>query len=125
MKVPVYGTGLNIRDWIYVIDHCRAIDFVITNGKPGEIYNIGSGNERTNLQITERLLELTGKNSGDIEFVQDRPGHDLRYSLDCSKLRAMGWQAEYGFEKALDETVRWYRENRWWWSRLKHQTTAR
>ena len=116
--VPVYGTGRNVRDWIYVIDHCRAIDCILTRGKPGEIYNIGSGNELTNLEITHRLLELTGRDTSQITFVQDRPGHDWRYSLDASKLRSMGWTPEYDFEAGLRETVAWYRENGWWWKPL-------
>jgi dTDP-glucose 4,6-dehydratase len=116
--VPVYGTGRNVRDWIYVIDHCRAIDCILTRGKPGEIYNIGSGNELTNLEITHRILELTGRDTSQITFVQDRPGHDWRYSLDASKLRSMGWTPEYDFEAGLRETVAWYRENGWWWKPL-------
>jgi dTDP-glucose 4,6-dehydratase len=116
--VPVYGTGRNVREWIYVIDHCRAIDCILTRGKPGEIYNIGSGNELTNLEITHRLLELTGRDTSQITFVQDRPGHDWRYSLDASKLRSMGWTPEYDFEAGLRETVAWYRENGWWWKPL-------
>jgi len=107
-----------VRDWIYVIDHCRAIDCILTRGKPGEIYNIGSGNELTNLEITHRLLELTGRDTSQITFVQDRPGHDWRYSLDASKLRSMGWTPEYDFEAGLRETVAWYRENGWWWKPL-------
>lgn len=116
--VPVYGTGRNVRDWIYVIDHCRAIDCILSRGKPGEIYNIGSGNELTNLEITRRLLELTGRDTSMITFVQDRPGHDWRYSLDASKLRSMGWTPEYDFDAGLRETVTWYRENGWWWKPL-------
>lgn len=116
--VPVYGTGRNVREWIYVIDHCRAIDCILTRGKPGEIYNIGSGNELTNLEITHRILELTGRDTSQITFVQDRPGHDWRYSLDASKLRSMGWTPEYDFEAGLRETVAWYRENGWWWKPL-------
>lgn len=116
--VPVYGTGRNVRDWIYVIDHCRAIDCILSRGKPGEIYNIGSGNELTNLEITHRLLELTGQDTSRISFVQDRPGHDWRYSLDSSKIRSMGWTPEYDFDAGLRETVAWYRENGWWWKPL-------
>lgn len=116
--VPVYGTGRNVRDWIYVIDHCRAIDCILSRGKPGEIYNIGSGNELTNLEITHRLLELTGQDTSRISFVQDRPGHDWRYSLDSSKIRSMGWTPEYNFDAGLRETVAWYRENGWWWKPL-------
>lgn len=118
-KVPVYGTGRNVRDWIFVLDHCSAIDFLIANGKAGEVYNIGSGNERTNLEITASLLGELGKGEGEVEYVRDRPGHDFRYSLDSTKIRSMGWKPGYTFEKALSETVGWYRENRWWWSGLK------
>ncbi len=119
-KVPVYGTGQNIRDWIYVLDHCKAVDFVLHNGSVGEIYNIGGGAEKTNLEITEMIIEKVGSDGSMIEYVKDRPGHDLRYSLDCSKLRGLGWAPEYDLYEALDETVRWYVENRWWWEKLKY-----
>jgi len=119
-KVPVYGTGQNIRDWIYVLDHCKAVDFVLHNGSVGEIYNIGGGDEKTNLEITEKIIEMVGSDRSMIEYVKDRPGHDLRYSLDCSKLGGLGWAPEYDFDEALEETVRWYVENRWWWEKLKH-----
>ncbi|MCK4270198.1 MAG: GDP-mannose 4,6-dehydratase, partial [Methanogenium sp.] len=118
-KVPIYGTGKNIRDWLYVIDHCRAIDFVLKNGEPGEIYNIGGGEEKTNLEITYKLFELLGKDDSMIEYVEDRKGHDFRYSLDFSKLRAMGWEPEYTFDEAIKETVNWYVENEAWWRPLK------
>lgn len=118
-KVPVYGTGQNVRDWIYVLDHCRAVDFVLRHGEPGEIYNIGGGAEKTNLEITEGILRALGKDESMIEYVRDRPGHDWRYSLDSSKLRAMGWKPEFDFETALQATVRWYTENEWWWRPLK------
>lgn len=117
-KVPVYGTGKNIRDWLYVTDHCRAIDFVLEHGEPGEIYNIGGGEEKTNLEITHMILDLLGKDESCIEYVQDRPGHDLRYSLDYTKLRDLGWEPEYDFETALKVTVQWYMENEWWWRPL-------
>jgi dTDP-glucose 4,6-dehydratase len=118
-KVPVYGTGLNVRDWIYVEDHCSAVDFVLHNGNSGEIYNIGGGNELTNLEITHRLLEAFGYDESIIEYVEDRKGHDFRYSLDCSKLQKMGWSPEYDFDTALQHTISWYKENRWWWEPLK------
>jgi len=118
-KVPVYGTGKNIRDWIYVLDHCKAIDFVLHKGISGEIYNIGGGSEITNIDITKRILEILGKDESMIEYVKDRPGHDLRYSLDCSKLRKLGWAPEYDFDEALKYTVKWYVENQWWWEKLK------
>lgn len=119
-KVPVYGNGMNVRDWIYVLDHCKAVDFVLHNGSPGEIYNIGGGSERTNIQITKKIIELLGMDESVIEHVKDRPGHDLRYSLDCSKLMKMGWKPEYSFDEALKKTVEWYVENRPWWEKLKH-----
>ena len=119
-KVPVYGTGQNVRDWIYVLDHCRAIDFILRHGEAGEIYNIGGGAERTNLEITEKILEILGKGDSMIEYVKDRPGHDFRYSLDCSKLKDLGWVPEYNFGDALEKTIRWYIGNEWWWRKLKH-----
>lgn len=118
-KVPVYGTGKNVRDWIYVLDHCRALDFVLRHGEPGEIYNIGGDNEKSNLEITEGILRVLGKDGSMIEYVRDRPGHDWRYSLDSSKLRSMGWKPEFDFETALQATVEWYVENAWWWRPLK------
>lgn len=118
-KVPVYGTGKNVRDWIHVADHCRAVDFVLRHGEPGEIYNIGGGNEKSNLEITEGILKALGKDGSMVEYVPDRPGHDWRYSLDSSKLRAMGWKPEFDFETALRSTVQWYTENEWWWRPLK------
>jgi dTDP-glucose 4,6-dehydratase len=118
-KVPVYGTGKNVRDWIHVADHCRAVDFVLRHGEPGEVYNIGGDNEKSNLEITEGILRAVGKDESMIEYVRDRPGHDWRYSLDSSKLRAMGWKPEFDFETALRATVQWYTENEWWWRPLK------
>jgi dTDP-glucose 4,6-dehydratase len=118
-QVPVYGTGLNIRDWIYVEDHCSGIDFVREHGKAGEIYNIGGGNELTNLEITHRTLKALGKDKSMIRYVEDRKGHDFRYSLDCTKLKKMGWKPAYDFNAALDQTIQWYIDNRWWWEPLK------
>ncbi len=118
-KVPVYGTGKNVRDWIHVLDHCSAVDLLTRKGKAGEIYNIGGGNERTNLEITETILRLLGKDGSWIEHVRDRPGHDLRYSLDCTKIRRLGWKPAGSFEDGLRDTVRWYQENEWWWRPLK------
>lgn len=117
-KVPVYGTGKNIRDWIYVLDHCFAIDFILKKGAVGEMYNIGSGNEKTNLEITHTILEILGVETSRIEFVKDRPGHDWRYSLDSSKLRALGWKPRTTFESAIKETVEWYVQNKGWWQPL-------
>jgi dTDP-glucose 4,6-dehydratase len=118
-KVPVYGTGKNIRDWIHVSDHCRAVEFVLEHGNPGEIYNIGGGHEKTNLEITRKILDLLSKDDSMIEYVTDRAGHDFRYSLDCSKLHAMGWKPRYSFDEVLEETVTWYTRNEWWWRPLK------
>jgi dTDP-glucose 4,6-dehydratase len=118
-KVPVYGTGKNVRDWIHVSDHCQAVEFLIKKGKFGEIYNIGGGNEMTNIEITEKILTLLKKDESLIEYVADRPGHDYRYSLDCSKLRKMGWSPRFSFEEGLKDTVEWYIRNEWWWRQLK------
>ncbi len=119
-KIPVYGTGKNVRDWIHVLDHCRAIDCVLDQGTPGEIYNIGSDNERSNIDITQMILNALGKDESCIEYVKDRPGHDFRYSLDSSKLKSLGWRPEYSFEQGLQDTVEWYTANEWWWHPLKH-----
>jgi dTDP-glucose 4,6-dehydratase len=118
--VPVYGDGLNIRDWIFVVDHCRALDDVIQKGKPGEIYNIGSGNEKTNLELIRKLLELLDKPQSLIQFVTDRPAHDRRYALDCAKIATeLGWKPAYSFEKGLSATVDWYLKNESWWRSIK------
>jgi len=120
-KVPVYGKGNNIRDWIYVIDNCDAIDFLIHKGKVGEIYNIGGGNEVANIELTKKIIEKMKSNEGMIEYVQDRLGHDLRYSLDSSKIRALGWQPKHNFEDALEKTINWYKNNKNWWQILKNK----
>ncbi len=117
--LPVYGDGLYVRDWLYVLDHCLALDLILEKGVPGEIYNIGAGNERTNLEITRMILRLLGKGEELITYVQDRPGHDRRYSLDSSKVRALGWRPVHDFEEALEATVRWYVDNEWWWRKVK------
>ncbi|RMD92685.1 MAG: dTDP-glucose 4,6-dehydratase [Calditrichaeota bacterium] len=117
--LPVYGDGKNVRDWIYVEDHCEAIDFIYQHGKVGEVYNIGGGNEKTNLEITEYILKKLEKPKELITFVPDRLGHDRRYSLDCSKLHKLGWRPKHRFEEALDKTIQWYIENRWWWEKIK------
>jgi dTDP-glucose 4,6-dehydratase len=118
-KVPVYGTGKNVRDWIHVSDHCRAVEFLLERGNPGEIYNIGGGHEKTNLEITQKILDLLSKDDSMIEYVTDRLGHDFRYSLDCSKLHALDWKPSYSFDEALEETISWYTRNEWWWRPLK------
>ncbi len=114
-KMSVYGTGKNVRDWIYVKDHCRAIDAVLEKGTPGEVYNIGANCERTNLEVISGVLKLLNRSRDVVEFTKDRPGHDLRYALDSSKLKIKtGWQAEMSFEEGLQKTVEWYRENNGW-----------
>ncbi|WP_048086145.1 dTDP-glucose 4,6-dehydratase [Archaeoglobus veneficus] len=119
MKIPIYGTGKNVRDWIYVLDHCEAINTVMQKGKKGEIYNISSGEEKTNLEVVTRILSIMGKDEDLIEFVEDRPGHDIRYSLDSSKIRnELGWKPKHSFEEGIKETVNWYLENEWWWKPL-------
>jgi dTDP-glucose 4,6-dehydratase len=118
-KVPLYGDGLNRRDWLYVEDNCAAIDAVLRRGEPGEIYNIGGGNELSNRELTQRLLLLAGVGPEMIEYVEDRPGHDLRYALDSSKVHQLGWAPKRTFDEALDATYHWYRDNRWWWEPLK------
>ncbi len=117
--LPLYGDGLNVRDWLYVLDHCEAIDLMLHEGQDGEIYNVGGGNELTNMQLTEAILELMGKPKSLIRFVEDRPGHDRRYSLDCTKIHELGWQPRHNFAEALEATVRWYADNRWWWEKIK------
>ncbi len=118
--IPIYGDGLNIRDWIFVTDHCRALDMILQRGKTGEIYNIGYGNERTNLEVIYKLLELLDKPESLIQFVADRPGHDRRYSLDNSKIvKELGWKPTYSFDEALSITVDWYLENKRWWRQIK------
>jgi dTDP-glucose 4,6-dehydratase len=117
-KVPLYADGSNIRDWLFVIDNCEAIDTVMHKGKLGEVYNIGGGNEITNMELTKTILRLLGKGEEYIEFVKDRPGHDKRYSLDISKIEALGWRPRHDFKRALELTVNWYNENRSWWKRL-------
>jgi dTDP-glucose 4,6-dehydratase len=118
-KVPLYGDGLNIRDWIYVLDNCAGVDVVLRQGTVGEIYNIGGGNETTNRDLTEKVLALLGVGDEMIEYVQDRLGHDRRYSIDCSKANALGWFPKRSLDEALAETVEWYRANRSWWEPLK------
>ena len=118
-KIPLYGDGLNVRDWLYVTDNCEGIDVVLHKGKLGEVYNLGAGNERTNLEITSLILKSLKLSESMIERVKDRPGHDRRYSIDCRKARALGWKPRYHFEQAILKTVGWYQENEWWWKKLK------
>ncbi len=118
-KVPLYGDGMNVRDWCFVEDNCAGVDMVLRNGILGEIYNIGAGNEVPNRHITDRLLELCGADESSVEYVADRLGHDRRYSIDTSKVEALGWKPKRELEEALEQTVGWYRDNRWWWEPLK------
>jgi dTDP-glucose 4,6-dehydratase len=117
MEIPIYGTGKNVRDWIFVKDHCEAIDLVLDRGAKGEIYNISSGEEKTNLELVTDILRIMDM-SDIIKFVEDRPGHDIRYSLDSSKIWSLGWKPKHSFKEGLYETVDWYLENAGWWKHL-------
>ena len=117
--LPVYGDGKQRRDYQYVIDHCEGIDVVLQRGKPGEVYNVGTGSEMENLRMVEILLDELGKPASLIQHVEDRPGHDRRYCLNVDKLRALGWQTGYTHEEAIRATVRWYAANEWWWRKIK------
>jgi len=118
-RLPVYGKGENIRDWLYVTDHCRAIDLIVRNGTPGEVYNIGGHNERRNIDVVKAILEQLGKPESLIRYVTDRPGHDLRYAIDPAKIsRELGWLPETKFEDGLRMTIKWYKENRIWWENV-------
>jgi dTDP-glucose 4,6-dehydratase len=118
-KLPVYGDGLNVRDWIYVIDHNRAVDLVLEKGKPGEVYNIGASNEMKNIDIVKLILKYLNKTEELIHYVKDRPGHDRRYAIDARKIETdLGWKPEYTFEKAIQHTIDWYIENKNWWERI-------
>jgi dTDP-glucose 4,6-dehydratase len=119
-KIPVYGDGKQIREWIHVDDHNSAVNFVLEHGKSGEIYNIGSGEERTNLEITDIILETLNKGQDSIQHVEDRKGHDKRYSIDCSKLRNMGWKPQREFKEAMKDTIMWYVNNPGWWQPIKN-----
>ena len=117
-RVPLYGDGLNVRDWLFVRDNCEGVDLVLRQGVTGEIYNIGAGNECTNRDITDRLLAILGKDESSVEYVEDRKGHDRRYSIATDKVAALGWQATRSFDEALEETVRFYVDHRDWWEPL-------
>jgi len=118
-KVPLYGDGKNVRDWIFVLDNCKAIDIVLHKGAPAQVYNIASGTEVMNIDLTKKILKLMGKSESSIEYVEDRKGHDRRYSLDTKKIKSLGWSPESDFEKDLKLTIEWYRKNSSWWNRLK------
>lgn len=117
-RLPLYGDGMNRRDWLYVADNCRAISVVLHKGRNGEIYNIGGGNEKTNVQAARTILRMLNKPESLIEYVKDRPGHDRRYSIDCTKIRKLGWKPLSSFTDALKHTIEWYRKNEWWWKPL-------
>ena len=119
-KVPLYGDGLNVRDWIYVEDHCAALGAILEKGTPGEVYNVGADRELTNLELTRRIIAACGKDEGFIEYVKDRPGHDRRYAIDSTKVRTeLGWTPEHSFEEALAQTVQWYQDHEDWWQAIK------
>jgi dTDP-glucose 4,6-dehydratase len=122
--LPLYGDGQNVRDWLHVTDHCRALDLLIERGRPGEVYNVGAGNETKNADLTGRILKILDKPDSLIQPVTDRPGHDRRYSLDTTKLRALGWEPRVPFHEGLRATVDWYVENEWWWRPIKEGDPA-
>jgi dTDP-glucose 4,6-dehydratase len=117
-RLPIYGSGENVRDWIFVEDNCRAIQFALKNGEKGQIYNIAGGNERKNIDIAMEILRRLSLHETMIEFVSDRPGHDYRYSLDCAKIYQLGWKPQVSFEQGLQKTIEWYAANKWWWRPL-------
>lgn len=118
-KVPIYGRGTNVRDWIYVLDHCKAVEKVLEAGEKGQIYNVSAGAEKTNLEVVGEILRAMGKDPDLLEFVEDRPGHDLRYSLNSTKIRDdLGWKPLQSFKDGVEETVKWYQENEAWWRPL-------
>jgi dTDP-glucose 4,6-dehydratase len=120
-KVPLYGDGLNIRDWLHVEDHCEAILAVLTKGKPGEVYNVGGNNEITNRKITETILKEMGKNWDEsVQYVKDRPGHDRRYAIDAGKIkRELGWEPKHRFDQSIKSTIQWYKDHQDWWRAIK------
>jgi len=124
IPVPLYGDGRNVRDWLHVTDHCRALDLLIEKGANGEVYNVGGGNDVMNVDLTHRILDDLRKPASLIKPVADRPGHDRRYCVDTTKLRAAGWQPQVLFEDGLRETIDWYRRNEWWWRPIKENDPA-
>lgn len=122
MKIPLYGDGLNERDWIYVDDHCAGVHLVLERGEIGQIYNIGAGNETTNRVLVDKLLALLGKDESNVSYVTDRLGHDRRYSVDIAKITSLGWKRRRSLDEALEQTVAWYRDNRWWWEPLRSRS---
>ena len=118
-QLPIYGDGKNVRDWLYVLDNCEGIEVVMERGKDGEVYNVGSGNEKQNIEITDKILSTLNKPDSLKTYVEDRKGHDHRYALDTQKIQALGWSPKHSFEDAMGATIQWYRENRSWWEPLK------
>lgn len=125
IPLPVYGDGKNVRNWIFVLDNCEAIQFVLDEGKFGEVYNIGGANEMMNIEIVHLILQELKKPESLINFVKDRPGHDRRYSLDCSKIKEIGWQPKVNFKEGIKKTVQWYLQNEWWWKKLQNPDLER
>lgn len=124
-KVPVYGDGLNVRDWLYVYDHCEAIDVVLHNGKSGEVYNIGGHNEKTNMEITKLILDAMGKNESSIEYVADRLGHDRRYAISNDKItKELGWKPSITFEEGIKLTIEWYLNNKEWMKSVQNKKAS-
>ncbi|MBC7316818.1 MAG: GDP-mannose 4,6-dehydratase, partial [Chloroflexi bacterium] len=119
LPLPIYGDGLQMRDYQYVLDHCEGIDIVLHRGVPGEVYNLGTGTETQNIVMARKLLALLGKPESLLQYVADRPGHDRRYALNIEKIKALGWRPRHSFDEALEKTVRWYVENEWWWRPIK------
>lgn len=124
-EVPLYGEGMNVRDWLYVEDTCSAIDVIMSSGAAGGIYNVGGGSRRKNIEVARKVLSLMGRDEDAIRYVPDRPGHDYRYAVDFAKLRReFGWSPEVGFENGIEMTLNWYKENEWWWRPLKERLKA-
>jgi dTDP-glucose 4,6-dehydratase len=117
--LPLYGDGLQMREYQYVLDHCEGINVVLRKGQPGEVYNLGTGVETTNLEMTRLILELLNKPESLIQPITDRPGHDRRYAIDCGKVEALGWSSSHTFEQALEATVKWYVDHEAWWRKIK------
>ena len=120
--LPLYGKGANVRDWLHVLDNCRAIETVIRRGRAGEAYNVGANDERRNIEVAKRIVKLLGRKTDLIKFVPDRLGHDTRYAVDCRKIKALGWKRRIDFEAGLEETVRWYVDNEAWWRKIKEKS---
>ena len=117
--LPVYGEGLNVRDWLYVDDHCKAIDLILENGKIGEVYNVGGHNEKANIDVVKTIIKAVGKDESLITYVKDRPGHDMRYAIDPSKIKKeLGWFPETPFEEGIQKTITWYLDNKEWWQKI-------